>query len=337
MIIDDLNYVSSISHKLKLFEVKNRSPYRANFRCPLCGDSKKSQYKKRGWLLEYKGTLFYKCHNECVSGMPFSAFLKRVDPAEYDRYLVETKLQKIKHEEPKPDKKKKIVLQDYKSTLSKLKKISSLKLDHPARKYLDDRLIPANQHYRIFYSTDFNKFVNSIIPGKLPDKIKEPRLVLPFFDQEGRLFGFAGRGFKKKGLRYISIMLDDNQNKFFGLEQVDFSKPYIYLEGPIDSLFLTNSLAAAGADAKVDELPNKGNMTAVLDNEPYNKEICRKLLTLAKNNYKVCIWPKEVPVGSDINDLILAGWTQSKIYKVIEDNTYKGLMAELKLAEWMRV
>ena len=39
-----------------------------------------------------------------------------------------------------------------------------------------------------------------------------------------------------------------NKQKIFGLERVNFTKQVKIVEGPIDSLFISNCVAAAGAD-----------------------------------------------------------------------------------------
>jgi hypothetical protein len=51
-----------------------------------------------------------------------------------------------------------------------------------------------------------------------------------------------------------------------------------------------------------------------------------------KSGFKICIWPSDVP-GKDINEMYLAGVNPEKI---IEENTYSGLTAELKLASWRK-
>jgi hypothetical protein len=51
-----------------------------------------------------------------------------------------------------------------------------------------------------------------------------------------------------------------------------------------------------------------------------------------KNGFKICIWPTDVP-GKDINEMFLAGANPERI---IEENTYQGLVAELKFAAWRK-
>ena len=40
--IVELQYATMLSNRLENFKVKATNPYKINFRCPVCGDSKKS-------------------------------------------------------------------------------------------------------------------------------------------------------------------------------------------------------------------------------------------------------------------------------------------------------
>ena len=52
-----------------------------NMRCPLCGDSKKSATKKRGWWYNKSGS--YYCFN-CSTGMSGINFLKAISGSSYE-------------------------------------------------------------------------------------------------------------------------------------------------------------------------------------------------------------------------------------------------------------
>ena len=57
--------------------------------------------------------------------------------------------------------------------------------------------------------------------------------------------------------------------KLFGLDTINFDKTTFVFEGPIDSMFIPNSVATAGGDS-VSALSgfDKKNMVIVYDNEP---------------------------------------------------------------------
>jgi hypothetical protein len=177
-------------------------------------------------------------------------------------------------------------------------------------------------------------WINTLIPNKFPNVVKdEPRLIIPFIDGEGKVFGLSARGFKPNGLRYITIMLEEVP-KVFGLDKVDFTKRYFVVEGAIDSMFLSNAVAMAGADGNVSGLKNPENAIFVFDSEPRNKEIHKRMEKVIRDGYSICIWPSNLP-GKDINEMVMNGMTD--IEKVLLDNTYKGLKANLKMMSWKKV
>lgn len=338
--IVDLQHATQLSNRLERFKIRSTNPYKINFRCPICGDSQKSKTKARGWLLEdVKDRLFhFFCHN-CGASLSFQNFLKSVDQLAYNDYISSKYINRIKKtpvdDDVSPyDFKTEVAKKTSSDPLKKIKKVSQLKPDHPIKKYIESRSIPSHQHYRLFYAPKFMTWINSIIPDKFQNVSKDhPRLILPFLDDRGVCFGVSARGFDPDGLRYITIMFEDRP-KIFGLDNVNFDKQYFVVEGPIDSLFLSNSVAMAGADGSIDGIKNLSNAVFVFDNEPRNKEIHKRIEKLIKQRHSVCIWPANIQ-QKDINDMKLAGIND--IEDIIINNTYRGLEASLKLAAWRKV
>lgn len=330
-----MKYTNLLSVRLDRFKVKSNRPYKVNFRCPICGDSEVSKTKARGWILEKDNKAVFYCFN-CNGGMSFRKFLKQIDIGLYNDYIVDMKLELVGRQEVQSPidtiVHKVPTFRKSNSPLLKIKKISQLDADHPAKKYIENRRIPYAKHYKLYYAPKFNAWVNTILPNKLDAKFDEPRLVIPFINQSGNLLGFTGRSFKKTGLRYLTIMLDEDAPKLFGLDTIDFNKRYYIVEGPIDSLFLDNSLAMAGADGNSDGLANLNNAVFVYDNEPRNKDICAAIEKILDKGHKVCIWPDKL-VDKDINDMILSGLDPQSI---IDNNTYSGLMGKLQLSYWRK-
>jgi len=304
-------------------------------RCHICGDSKKSRTKARGWLLEKDGNLNYYCHN-CGASMGFGWFIKSLDPNLYTQYLADRKFQSMDNSAVIPNP---IVQEPPKfnhNPLKAIKKISSLRFTHPAKQYVEDRLIPSHQHYRLYYATRFNAWTNSMIPKKLDDSNDEPRLVIPFFDKDGKLFGYTGRSFDPNAnIRYITIILDKSKPKIFGLDKVDFTKPYFVTEGALDSLFLDNAVAMAGSATSGEGLEHIENATFVWDNEPRNKDIVKLMEKAVEAGRRVCFWP--ATPGKDINEMVLNRWTPKQVQETIEMNSSAGLTAKLSLTMWRKV
>lgn len=328
----DIQYSQMLSGRLDNFKIKHTNPYKINFRCPICGDSQKNRSKARGWLLERDNKFNYYCHN-CGASMGFNYFLKTVDPLLYNDYIAEKFVANTHVKDTKKEKETDFTTKApvfKKDPLKGLKKVSQLSHDHPVKKYVVGRQIPPAHHYRMFFSPKFKTWINTIIPGKFEYVGKdEPRLVIPFVDERGRCFGVSARGFNPDGIRYITIMFDERP-KIFGLDKVNFDHPYYIVEGALDSMFLENAISMNGAEGN----GNSANENAiyVFDAEPRNKEIHKRMERVIKNGYKICIWPDNV-VAKDINDMHLKG---VNVEKLIEDNTHKGLQAELKFQAWRR-
>lgn len=331
----DLHYANMLSARLDQFKVRSTNPYKINFRCPQCGDSQKSRTKARGWLLERDNSFQFYCHN-CGASQSFSFFLKNQDPLAFNDYVAEKYLEKAKsnNKETTLEKTKFEAPKFKQSPLKGLKKVSQLQPNHPIKKYVSKRQIPPSHHYRLYFVQKFKTWINGIVPNKFPEPIKkdEPRLLLPFFDKSGKMFGVSARGFDPGGIRYITIMFDEKP-KIFGLDKVDFNKKYFVVEGAIDSFFLSNAVAMAGAEGNTDALENLENAIFVFDSEPRNKEIHKRMEKVIRSGYSICIWPNDVP-GKDINEMYLSG--KNDIEQTILNNTYKGLEANLKLMSWRK-
>lgn len=329
----DIQFAQMLSGRLDNFKIKHTNPYKINFRCPICGDSQKSRSKARGWILERDNKFSYYCHN-CGASHSFRNFLKMQDPMLYNDYVAQKFVANTTSEDTKDTTESfKTQAPKFKSNpLKKIKKISQLQPNHPVKRYIQKRKIPPHHHYRLYFAQKFKTWINEIIPGKFEYVGKdEPRLIIPFLDERGNCFGVSARGFNPDGIRYITIMFEERQ-KIFGLDKVNFNHPYYIVEGAIDSFFLENAISMNGAEGTTHDIQQIENGIFVFDAEPRNKEIHKRMEKVIKNGHKICIWPHDVP-GKDINEMFLSGINPEKL---IEENTYQGLQAELKFATWRK-
>ena len=333
----DQKYIGLISNRLLQFKQKDRELY--NFRCPICGDSQRSKIKARGWIFNKRGKFRYYCHN-CGASMTFSNFLKDIDVSLHQEYMkdlfiennINTPISSSKPDITKFDRPKFQV----NSPLKHLKKISSLGVDHYAKKYVMARKIPSHVQYKLFFCPNFKQWVNSFIPDKFKEFEKdEARLIIPFIDREKNFFGCQGRSFSNSGPRYITIILNDDTPRVFGLDSIDFSKQIYAFEGPIDSMFIENSIAMCGSDLSKSVKLDVQKTTIVFDNEPRSIAIVNKMAKYADLHYGVCFWPNNVK-GKDINEMILNGHEPEELRAIINKNTCYGIEAKLQLEMWRK-
>ena len=333
----DVKFVNLISTQLQQF--KKKGDFLWNFRCPYCGDSQKSRTKARGFVYRKKNDLFYKCHN-CGVGTTLSNLIKYIDSKIYKDYIFERYKKGVKTNNPEPEFKFDVPVFRKKDIFKNLKSISDLSTDHPARKFIQKRLIPHKSFSDLYLCESFYKFTNNLIPNKFPSLDGDhPRLLIPFRDEQGEVFAYQGRAFGKEQPKYITIKLKD-KDKIFGLDRVTKDKHIYVVEGPLDSLFLDNCIAIAGASFRKPlmiegRLMQNRELTIIFDNEPRNKEICKQIDRSINQGQRMVIWPKSV-VQKDINDMILSGLTKEEIEKIIKENTFSGVEAKLKFTEWRK-
>tara|TARA_X000000368_G_C23011630_1_gene703760 strand:- start:611 stop:1585 length:975 start_codon:yes stop_codon:yes gene_type:complete len=320
----DSKYIGLVSSRLKKFKRVKADLY--NFRCPICGDSQKHKNKARGYFYQVKNNTNFKCHN-CGASLSLNNFLKQLDNVLHKQYIME----KFKEghtgknfvvEEPKFDFKK----PEFKSKLD-LPLCSEVKV---ARDYLQSRKIDPSNFY---YAEKFKKFVNSYKKTFESVVKDEPRIIIPLHFNK-QLIGFQGRSLKSTsgGYKYITIMLDDDSPKVYGLDKIENKLSVYVTEGPFDSTFISNSIAMCGADADVRKW-GVNDPIWIYDNEPRNNEIVKRISSTINRGEKVIIWPNNIH-EKDINDMFLVG---HDIMKVLESNTYSGLEANIKFNHWKKV
>ena len=328
----DRKFLLQISSKLQRFSQKKTDLY--NFRCPFCGDSQKNKSKCRGFIYRKKNDYFFTCHN-CSEGHTFYNFLNHVEPSVVKEYQLERYKdgQTGNHNYPKPETMVNIPKPVFKERI-KLDSISSLPDGHIAKDYVINRMIPQDRWSDLYFTPDFAKFVASYNIDKQLNK-DDPRLIIPFYDKDKNLFAFQGRALTESKLKYITVKINEDAKKLYGLDKVDISKRIYVVEGPIDSMFLDNCIATADATlAFASEVSD--NIVLVNDNEPRNKEIIKQIVNNIKNGFSVVIWPNTL-THKDINDMIMSGMDKKEITALIDEHTYTGLRAEFELNNWRKV
>jgi len=321
----DSKFIGLVSPRLEKFKRVKNNLY--NFRCPICGDSKKNKNKTRGYLYSVKANTNFKCHN-CGTSMSFNNFLKQVDPAVHKQYSLE------KFKEGHTGRNFVVDEPEFNFETPKFKQKINLPkaTENPtAEGYLTGRNLDPNKFY---YAEKFKEWVNSIKPTFEDTKYDEARIIIPLFYNQN-LIGIQGRSLdfnNPKSVKYITVMFNDDAPKIYGLDNIRTDTPVYVTEGPFDSTFIRNACAMCGADADVERW-GISDPIWIYDNEPRNREILSRISRTIEMGQKVVIWPSTI-TQKDINDMVVSGLD---VQSVIESNIYSGLEAKLKFTTWKKI
>ena len=182
----------------------------------------------------------------------------------------------------------------------------------------------------LFYTEDLREIANKA-GHSLNRNDKEPRLIIPIRDKEGKLYGLQGRSLiKESEYRYITLYFN-NKERLYGLDKVNVSKPFYVCEGPIDSFFIKNCVALCGSNTLEDKYSTFA--TIILDNEPRNVQIVEKMLKYVDRGFKIVVWPDNIK-EKDINEMVLSNLD---VNGIIEENIYSKLQAKIKINNWKKV
>ena len=319
----DSKYIGLISSRLQKF--KRVKPDLYNFRCPICGDSQKHKNKARGYIYVVKNNTNFKCHN-CGASLSLNNFIKKIDGTLHKQYTLE------KFKEGHTGRGFVVEEPEFKFK----KPVFRKKLDLPkasenadAREYLEKRKLNPDKFY---FANNFKRWVNT--KKQTFDTIgrDESRIIIPMYGRDKNLIGFQGRSLVPNSVKYITVMLEDEAPKIYGLDSIDEKLSVYVVEGPFDSTFVNNSVALCGSDGDLGYLEGSDTIL-VYDNEPRNREIVGRIERCIERNQKVVIWPSNI-IEKDINDMVLAGHDVMSMLKL---NTYSGLEAKLKFNTWKKI
>jgi len=319
----DAKYIGLVSSRLQKFKRVKSDLY--NFRCPICGDSQRNKNKARGYIYAVKNNTNFKCHN-CGASLSFNNFLKELDHTLHKQYTLE----KFKEghtgknfvvEAPKLEFKKPV----FKKSLN-LPKAST---NPVAKEYLEKRKLNPEKFY---FADKFKEWTNTQKVTFDTIGRDESRIIIPMYDGDNNLIGFQGRSLVPNPVKYITVMLEDDSPKLYGLESINEKEPIYIVEGPFDSTFVENAVAMCGSDVDIRSFGWSDHIW-VLDNEPRNREITNRIAKLIDRGEKVVIWPSNI-IEKDINDMVLSGLN---VMDVLKSNTYSGLEAKIKFNNWKKI
>ena len=237
----DSKFIGLLSSRLQKFKRVKSNLF--NFRCPICGDSKKNKNKTRGYLYSVKANTNFKCHN-CGASMSLNNLLKTLDTSLHKQYTLE----KFKSGHTG----KNFVVEEPKFEFKAPKFKQKVKLPKASKspEGLSGYLIARKLNPDNFYFTDkFKEYCNSFRPTFESTQYEESRIIIPLFYKQN-LVGIQGRSLdfrNPKSVKYITVMINDDAPKIYGLDDVELDGPVYVTEGPFDSTFIENSIAMCGS------------------------------------------------------------------------------------------
>ena len=335
-------YIRLISSRLRNF--KQKKDYLWNFSCPICGDSKKNLSKARGYVFQKGTNLFFNCHN-CGVGTNLGNLIKQVDPSLHKEYVLERyksgesgfsnfKSPSFDIPAPRFDKVAKEKHFEHAEWVSKLPS------GHFCLVYCTNRRFLSIMVDTLLFTPNYKKFCDALVPNHGKEITADARLVIPFYDKYNTLIGVSGRALENSDykLRYVTLRTNESQDKLiYGMDKVNTNELVKIVEGPLDSMFLTNCVGSGdSALIQTAKLIDAENKVLIFDNEPRNKEIVKLMDDAIKLGYNVVIWPDTME-QKDINEMVMASFSPAEIERIISSNTFTGLRAQMKFISWKKI
>ena len=335
-------YIRLISSRLRNF--KQKKDYLWNFSCPICGDSTKNLSKARGYVFQKGTNLFFNCHN-CGVGTNLGNLIKQVDPSLHKEYVLERyksgesgfsnfKSPTFDIPAPRFDKVAKEKHFEHAEWVSKLPS------GHFCLVYCTNRRFLSIMVDTLLFTPNYKEFCDALVPNHGKEITADARLVIPFYDKYNTLIGVSGRALENSDykLRYVTLRTNESQDKLiYGVDKVNTNELVKIVEGPLDSMFLTNCVGSGdSALIQTAKLLDAENKVLIFDNEPRNKEIVKLMSDAIKLGYNVVIWPDTME-QKDINEMVMAGFSPDEIERIISSNTFTGLKAQMRFVSWKKI
>lgn len=278
--------------------------YNISFRCPVCGDSIKNKFKKRGYLLisEDHATMgCFKCSMQGEGDMAFGRALKVFFPELFEEWkrdvfkvakFVYGHSKKKIYERPTEDTEE----IDYSKFIPIL--YGSGGAFDIAKDYCLSRKIP-NKYWKYFHIAIDGKYKN--------------RLIIPYYNRDDSFTYFNARDVT--GTSFIKYLKPELGEVVYNNNFIDYSKPFFILEGEVDSMFIPNSCAVGGV-SKIKKFLStldvdiQKRAIILTDGDEVGFKAAYQLL---KQGYNVFNWNNEMlSCGKDgkvdINQLVISGY-----------------------------
>jgi len=329
-----INYVVEVIYS-NCRRISHRNHRTYNFECPICREGKSLGKKRRGFYFSDNDYIY--CQNCQKSWNPVNWIMEVCDMS-FREVMQEAsghdntfnEVISKQYDPPKEDKKTYTLPYD------------SINLSDPVQLeyYKNDKTV---QHCLKYIKTRrLNRAINhpNTFYVSLTDRIHKNRLCIPFYDLNGKIIYYQTRAMYEKDADIAKYLSKVNADKsLYGIDKVKPELSYIFIfEGPIDSMFCENGVAACGLTLTPlqREQLNKYCLFEhiwVLDNQLGNEDVREKYEKLIDDGETVFFWPKEFSNYKDVNEICMTLGKNHLPHKLFLNNSYSGLKAKLRLKD----
>lgn len=270
------------------------------------------------------------CQNCGPPAMKFKNFLKRQDPLLYKEYIYSN----FKDVDTEPKKKEEVLHPSKKPNF--VKNIESDKIPSYVLAYIKDRHLNAND---FGYSAGFYSYINKLKPGsfdvKMVKKYDHERLLIKFYDKDKRVTIIQGRALNGEEPKYITVKIDDDAEKVYGMDKVKLNEPIFVVEGVPDAMSVDNAVALLDMNyIRAARFLPRDKLIIVPDADVRNKQVMKAVDTCVKNGLAVSLLP--VDGMKDLNEKLKNGMSKNEIRNLVMKYTYRGLTLKMKFSQWRK-
>lgn len=346
MIAIDQDFVIQKFYELGSYVKHNRYNNTYQCSCPICREGNSYGKKQRCYYIPTKDNIF--CHNCGWSSKPFKWIKEVSGVSDYELIEEIKKSNNVIHDIDKV----------FKEPLTK-KETTSLPtncinlFDESQLEFYKTNQVVI-QCLNLIKERKLNTAINKpkSLYVSLDDKKHRDRLIIPFFNEQGKIEFYQSRSVteiaKRLTPKYISKI--NGEKTLFNIDNItsDIDNVFIF-EGPINAFFTRNGVAVAGITEKGDVLftprqQEQINTTLkwhtriwVLDSQWLDNASLQKTEILLNQGEKVYIWPENFGRKfKDFNDICLALNINELTPEFIQKNTFESIEGILRLAEIKR-
>lgn len=353
----DRSFISQIEPSLQRLRERGDD---YNFRCPFCGDSRKTETKTRGWLTWDKDARSYgfHCYN-CSKSCGLLDLIRHVKPSIADNYVAE-KFKTGRSRRPEDDRGLRKVItakpvftprddddgvvevpvvveapRPPKMPLSRFPEVTSVYEDEWALEYAASRLVPFEELAHVFACDDIRDVAYKIEAYKETRFRKSKGILFPYYNPDGGL-GYLQARTQLESLRYVTFEVQGGA-KLWGRHRVKAGLHIYLFEGVLDAICIPGAVASGGVDLiraanlLKEEYPDN-TFSLVYDGDwTTNRQVYDQVVRASTAGFKVTL---TTGPGKDVNEMLVkGGWSVERTVAMLAQCTYDGLRAKLMISK----